>query len=257
MKAASLPALDGVARTALWTVYGRAAGAAKFGLEDPHAARICADLGQEALRRAFGRPVRSFAARARDFDQRLQPFLDAFPRAPVVSLGEGLETQAQRIRGYGRWTSVDTPEVLALRARWLPPTSREHHHPGDVTAGTWEAELGSSGPAVVIAQGLAMYLPAREVAQLMRRLSARGDVLVVFDVVPPWVSRLSRLRPPVARGLRVPPMPWGVAKGDVRALLSRWLSVPPATLDLETWSLPMPSGPLPGRYTTAGVRLRL
>lgn len=248
----ALPALEGVARTALWTVYCRARCAEAAGLHDPEARRICEALGP-GLRHAFGRPAPSFAVRARDFDRRLQGFLDDHPGAAVVSLGEGLETQCQRLSGYGSWTSVDLPRVLDVRARYLAPDEKRRHRPGSATDHAWLGDLGD-GPAAVVAQGLLMYLDEAEVRRLTRAVAERGDVFFLFDVVPPWLSQLSRFRLPFSRSLRIPRMPWGVRETDLPDRVRGWLGHPPA--DLELWPIPMPSGPLPGRYTTVAAQMR-
>jgi len=244
--------LDGVARTTLWTVYCRAACSAAAELHDPEATRICEALGPSRLKQAFGRPAPSFAVRARHFDRRVQAFLDAHPGAAVVSLGEGLETQRHRVRGYGTWTSVDLPPVLELRARFLPPDERHRHRAGNVTERLWLDDLGR-GPAVVVAQGLFMYLRETEVRALVRGLPQRGELVLLFDVVPPWLSWVSRLRPPMSRGLRVPHMPWGVRARGLPALVEDWLG---PRVSVQTWPIPMPSGPLPGHYRTSAVEVR-
>lgn len=253
-RATDLPSLEGVARTALWTLYCRAAYAERGVIHDPEAIAIRDQL--DPMRGVFGAPGPSFALRARDFDRRLQTFLDRHPDASVVSLGEGLETQRFRVTGYGRWCTVDLPEVLAVRARFIPPDDHHRHLPGSASDLAWRSALGD-GPAAVVAQGLFMYLPEREVATILRSLADRGNVFVLFDVVPPWLSRLSRLRPPVAGDLRLPPMPWGVSARGLPDHVTRWLGAPVPADALAVWRIPMPSGPVPFRFFSAAAALHL
>jgi O-methyltransferase involved in polyketide biosynthesis len=236
----SLPELDGVARTALWSLHGRAAFARRGEIEDPVAVQIADALGPR-LRRELGAPERSFAVRARCFDDELQRFLRQHPGARVVSLGEGLETQRHRVRGYGRWTTVDLADVIDVRERFIAPDEVHHHWRGSATDAGWLDALGT-GPAFVVAQGLFMYLVPSEVGQVVRALDARSRVRLMFDVVPPWVRALSRLRPPLGRALTLPVMGWGVRGAALRRELSRWLGreIEP---DLHLHRIPLPGGP--------------
>lgn len=242
-------ALEGVARTALWTLHCRASYAARGVLEDPEAERIAAGLDAQLLAR-LGPPNRCFADRAAHFDAALRRYLAAHPEAPVVSLGEGLETQRFRVQGYGRWTSVDLPEVLAVRERFIAADVNHTHIAGSATDhARWWPALGE-GPAFVVAQGLFMYLDERDVSALVEALADRGEVGLVFDVVPPWLSALSRFRPPMSRGLRVPRMPWGTDGAGLRERLRRWAG-PGAEVTVSR--LDMPGGPLPIQLPTAGA----
>lgn len=222
----ALRRLSGVSRTALWTLYCRATFAERGDLEDPEAIRICRALGDD-LRRELGPPARSFAERSRTFDRELQAFLDTHPGAPVVSLGEGLETQRFRVRGYGRWITVDLKEALAVRELFIQPDPTHQHLATCATDLRWFEALDPT-PTFVVAQGLFMYLHPGQVASILQRLDRReGPVKLMFDVVPRWVWALSRLSPPLGRSLRLPPMGWGSSASGLRRRLAEWLGRDP------------------------------
>ncbi len=193
----------------------------------------------EELKRGVGRPRRSFAERASVFDAALQRFLEEHPGANVVSLGEGLETQRYRVAGYGRWTTVDLPEVIAVRNHLVTPDERHVHRAESATTLAWIPDLGR-GPAYVVAQGLFMYLPSTDVGRILRALSDRHDVGIMFDVVPRWVSSLSQLRPSIGRSLRLPRMPWGAGPRRLEREVHRWVGRP---TPVELTPLRLPSGP--------------
>jgi hypothetical protein len=76
----------------------------------------------------FGTPGGSLAARAAQIDRSLRDWLTRHPDGLVVSLGEGLETQAERVdNGRMRWLSVDLPQAMALRERFITPGGRFEH----------------------------------------------------------------------------------------------------------------------------------
>jgi O-methyltransferase involved in polyketide biosynthesis len=216
--------LDGVPETALWTLYGRAAEAARPDgvLHDPKAIELMDAIDFDFAGR-FGPAVAVFgrfvAMRAAAFDVQVRAFLDETPDAMVVALGEGLETQFWRVdNGRVRWFTVELPQSAAVREAVLPPhPPRTRLHAGSALDPGWLEALGV-GPqerVIVIAQGLLMYLPPKEVQALITRCAAsfRGGAMV-FDTVPKWLARMARtqrLRGP--GGYVAPPMPWGVTPG--------------------------------------------
>jgi O-methyltransferase involved in polyketide biosynthesis len=248
-----LEALTGVPRTTLWTLYCRAVHAERGQLVDPEAVRILRRLEHDP-RREFGRAEPSFAARARWFDAQLRAFLDQYPDSDVVSLGEGLETQRFRLADapYRRWITVDLPSAIRVRERFITPDARHSHRAEDVRTGAWLDEVASPRCAVV-AQGLCMYLAPAEVQQLVARVIDRGSGGLWFDVVPRWVSRLSRTRAFVTPRFRVPRMPWGVGRPALASLIRSWA---PHPVEVEVVSLPLPRGPLPWTLYTAAAAVR-
>ena len=92
--------LGAVPETALWTLYNRAAEAARPDavIDDPLAVELVGRIDFPFAER-FGPPRLGQwqALRARCFDRALARFLDAHPGATVVALGEGLETQFWRV----------------------------------------------------------------------------------------------------------------------------------------------------------------
>lgn len=80
--------------------------------------------------RHFGNPVGSLAICAAEIDRALRRWFERNPDGCVVSLGEGLGTQVRRVdNGHVRWLSVDLPDAIRLRERFLaPPTVSPHRH---------------------------------------------------------------------------------------------------------------------------------
>lgn len=249
MKSQGMP-LRGVGGTALWTLYCRASFPQL--LVDPVATRIRDQLDLP-FRQVFGRPDPAFAHRAAVFDHHVRTFLEDHPGASVVSLGEGLETQRFRIHGYHRWTSVDLPETMELRERFIQSDLRHRHLPGSALDRGWMDQLGP-GPGCVVAQGLMMYLPLSEVQALLQTWATQAQGGFIFDVVPPWVSRLTRMKVPMTSAYRLPVMPWGMSPGSLQRQLKQWLG-PRGTVELT--SIPLPAGPLPFRFRSVVACLRL
>jgi O-methyltransferase involved in polyketide biosynthesis len=115
-----------VSETALWTLYRRAAEAARPDcvLHDPMAIELVREIDFPFEER-FGASATTWsqwqALRARTFDREIRRFLHDHPDPTVVALGEGLETQFWRVNdSQVHWVSVDLPAVIELRRRLLP-----------------------------------------------------------------------------------------------------------------------------------------
>ena len=252
------PELSGVPETMLWSLYHRAveSGRADRVLQDPESVRIMAALDYDFAGH-FGRPGGSLAARAASIDAALWGWLDRHPDGLVVSLGEGLETQSRRVdNGRMRWLSVDLPEAIRLRECFLPPTDRFRHLAMSALDPAWMDQVDNTRPVFVVAQGLLMYLEPGEVAGLFGRMAAKlPGAWLVFDTIPPWLSRLT------LRGLhqtpryRLPRMPWGIARDDIERTLRRWC---PGLGPVELLPYDMPRGApaVLGRFMAAMPFLR-
>jgi O-methyltransferase involved in polyketide biosynthesis len=225
MPPAIAPALTGIPETLLWTLHSRARESVRPGgtLRDPEAERIYASLDYDFEDR-FGPANPLFALRAALIDRVLRHWLRRHPDGLIVSLGEGLETQAYRIdNGRMRWLSVDFPEVISLRETFMPPTERFAHLACSATDPAWMQHVGTQSPVFIVAQGLFMYLDADEVRRLLLRIAKffRGGNLV-FDVVGRDLSEATLRGLQQTETYRLPAMPWGLNRNEVVRTLRAW-----------------------------------
>jgi O-methyltransferase involved in polyketide biosynthesis len=219
------PALADVSETMLWALHNRATEAKRRDgvLVDPESARIH-DMIDYAFARHFGEPAGSLAARAAEIDRTLRLWLERNPDGIVVSLGEGLETQRQRVdNGRMRWLTVDLPDAIRLREHFLTPTDRFHHFAGSALEPGWMDEVDATSGIFVIAQGLLMYLEPEQVRHLFTSIVDRfPGVEMVFDAVPRWFSHLTLLGLNQTPHYRLPAMPWGIDRDELEPALRRW-----------------------------------
>jgi O-methyltransferase involved in polyketide biosynthesis len=219
------PELAGVPETMLWSLYHRACEAQRPDavLVDPESVRIHAALDYDFAGH-FGAPVGSLAVRAAAIDGLLRRWLLRHPDGLIVSLGEGLETQASRIdNGRMRWLSVDLPEAIRLRALFIPHNERFGWIAANVMDFAWMAAIEPGEPVFFVAQGLLMYLPPADVRALLRGIADRfGRTDIVFDAVPRWFSQLTLMGWQQTSLYRLPPMPWGIDRNEIAATLQEW-----------------------------------
>ncbi|MDR3538680.1 MAG: hypothetical protein P4L71_19450, partial [Acetobacteraceae bacterium] len=127
-----VPDVWDVSETMLWALHNRASEAARPDgvLVDPDSIRIHKTIDYDFTGH-FGTPQGSLAVRAAEIDRVLRHWIERHPHGLVVSLGEGLETQVRRVdNGLIRWLSVDLPDAIRLRERFLAPTERFRHFVG-------------------------------------------------------------------------------------------------------------------------------
>lgn len=217
--------LQGVSETLLWTLYDRACEARRRDgvLVDPDSVRICDAIDYDFMGH-FGEPVGSFAARAAAIDQLLKTWLERHPDGLIVSLGEGLETQARRVdNGRMRWLTVDLPAAIELREQFLPSSKRFRHVAASVSETEWIDGIGWSSDVFIVVQGLFMYLEPEAVRRLFVQIVERfPGAEIAFDVIPRWFSQLTLWGVMQTPRYRLPPMPWGINIDEIAARLRSW-----------------------------------
>jgi O-methyltransferase involved in polyketide biosynthesis len=220
-----VPGIAGVSETALWSLYNRASEARRADaiLADPASVRIQSMIDYDFAGH-FGEPQGSLAARAAEIDRVLRMWIEHHPDGIVVSLGEGLETQAQRVdNGRIRWLSVDLPDAIRLRERFITSTDRFRHLAVSALDPAWMDAVDASLGVFIVAQGLLMYLPPEMVRQLFVGIADRlPGADLVFDAVPRWFSDLTMVGLQKTARYRLPSMPWGINRDEVEPTLRTW-----------------------------------
>ncbi len=225
------PALSPVPETMLWTLHNRASEAARPDgcLCDPKCLQIYRALDYDYVRH-FGVADGSHGVRSQLFDEHVRAFLAEHPDGVVVNLGDGLETQCFRIdNGRALWISVDLPEAMALRERFIAPDARRLHLACSALDSAWFDAVPPGREVFIAAQGLFMYFQGHDVAGLVKRLAARfPGAILMFDYLNRMLSRRS-LSPAgwmKTPHYRTPPMPWGIDRDGLVPTFSAWLGQP-------------------------------
>jgi O-methyltransferase involved in polyketide biosynthesis len=201
--------------TNLATLYGRALDARKPKpvLGDPTAEdavrRIDYDFGKFKMGddMAF-----SVATRAKLIDDVARTYLREHPDAVVLHLGCGMDSRVFRLDPPPtvRWYDVDYPDVIALRTEVYPFERPGYQQIGtSVTDLRWIARIPADAPALVVAEGLTMYLEPERGRALLRALVDHlpsGEML--FDVYSRLGIRLQKANP-VVRNAKATLL-WGV-----------------------------------------------
>ena len=196
--------LSGVPQTMLATLYGRAADADAEHpiLGDTFAKDLVSRLDYDWTKTGLTTwHASSLTMRSAHFDHWARQFLAAHERAVVLHLGCGLDSRVFRLNpGPGvEWYDVDYPGVIDLCERLYP--LREHYHlvPASVTDPVWLQAIPPDRPALLLAEGLTMYLTEQDgVAMLARVVEHFSSGELQFDTLN-WFGILGQKLNPVVR----------------------------------------------------------
>jgi O-methyltransferase involved in polyketide biosynthesis len=157
--------------------------------------------------------------RAKQFDNYVREYLAAAPGGTVIQLGCGLDSRCLRAdNGKAAWYDLDFPEVIDLRKRFFKETARYHLIPSSVTNLSWLKTIKLKGqPALILAEGLFMYLKEEEIKALVKALLDRfpGGVLA-FDSYSATAAKGIGAHPSIKKTGAV--VHWGI--NDARAIES-------------------------------------
>lgn len=159
----------------LGTLYGRAsdADAEHPILGDTFAKELVSRLDYDWRKSGLeAKGAASLTMRTAHFDNWAREFLAVHERAVVLHLGCGLDSRVFRLNpGPGvEWYDVDYAGVIALCEQLYP--AREHYHlvPASVTDPAWLQTIPPDRPALLLGEGLTMYLTEEDGVALLRRV---------------------------------------------------------------------------------------
>lgn len=136
------------------------------------------------------------ALRAKQVDEWTADFVRRNPDATVLQLACGLDSRAFRLDlpSGVRWFDVDLPAVIDVRRKLYTDGDGYRMIAASVTDDVWLDEIPADKPALIIAEGVLLYLPETEVRQVLRRLTDHfrtGEL--IFDGVAVWVATVTQL----------------------------------------------------------------
>jgi O-methyltransferase involved in polyketide biosynthesis len=155
------------------------------------------------------------ALRAKQLDVWADDFLRHNPDAVVLHLGCGLDSRAFRldVPSGVSWFDVDVPEVIALRRRLYADQPGYTMIGSSVTDPGWLDQIPADRPALIVAEGLLMYLNDAQLRDLLQRLTDRfGTGELLADLLSPWGPRFSN-SPLLAKAATAGITKWGTRDG--------------------------------------------
>lgn len=164
------------AETLLIPLYGRAMMSREGKiLHDPYAEEILQKIEYDFERLKIDKKLQVFMSiRGAIIDDFTKSFLKDHPESLVVYLGCGLDSRFFRVdNGVLRWYDLDFPDVINIKSTLFEHNERYTMIASSVTDDSWLDKLDKEDfgkPALIIAEGLLMYLTEAEVKGLFLKL---------------------------------------------------------------------------------------
>ncbi|MGA8545842.1 MAG: class I SAM-dependent methyltransferase [Mycobacterium sp.] len=181
------------------------------------------------------------ALRAKQLDIWAGDFLRRNPDAVVLHLGCGLDSRAFRldVPSGVSWFDVDVPGVIALRRQLYTDRTGYTMIGASVTEPGWLDQIPTGRPALIVAEGLLMYLDENEIRDLLQRLTDRfGTGELLADLLSPWGPRFSN-SPLLSKASTSGITKWGTRDGHE---LPEWiprLQLAETTMFLDAARIPL------------------
>ena len=192
--------MNNVNKTLYIPLYGKAYVSRKgILLHDPKAEEIWAAEGFALKGKSRTKWLAYYMAmRSAAFDRWLQTQMDAAPDAVVLHIGCGMDSRVLRVGTQNhRWFDVDFPEVIDQRKRYFQENDDYRMIPGDLRDPAWLAQIPGNR-AIVVLEGISMYLPNEELKRAFDNLYARFDkVQILMDCYTEFAAKASKYKNPI------------------------------------------------------------
>lgn len=208
------PKLSGVPETMLQTVYARAKETKTRGaINDAKAVDIVDKIDYDfSLADKDSAMHNGVVARTIVLDELTKKYLAKEKELVVVNIACGLDTRCYRMQGYSHWYNLDLPETISVREKLLPEDG-EISQIAMSAMDDWGGEIKEQNtPALVIIEGLTMYLSEKDVKQIFDVISKRFEhVVVLVETMNPAVAK--RIKEKSIEGSKAK-FTWGVKDGS-------------------------------------------
>lgn len=193
--------MDGVNKTLYIPLYGKVLVSKKgIILKDKNAEEIWDKVSFPLKRKSKSKWLAYFMGmRANVFDAWVQQKIAEFPNSLVLHLGCGLDSRVKRVGINSTfWFDVDFPAVINERKRYYAETENYRMLSADIKEYSFVKLLPKCNRAIVILEGVSMYLTNQELQQLFLKLSEHFDNLsVLLDCYSPFAAKMSKIKNPV------------------------------------------------------------
>ena len=193
--------MNNVNKTLYIPLYGKAAVSKKgLFIHDPKAEEIWQAEGFALTGKARSKWLAYYMGiRSAVFDDWVRQQLVAAPDAVVLHLGCGMDSRCLRVKaGECLWYDVDFPQVIAERQRYYTQQGGYRMLGADLTQPGWLDAVPAASHAVVVLEGITMYLPPQQLQQLLAELCGHFEaVSVLMDCYTTRAAKASKYKNPI------------------------------------------------------------
>lgn len=193
--------MNGVNKTLYIPLYGKSYVSRKgIILNDKKAEQIWAAEGFELSGKSRSKWLAYYMGiRAAVFDEWVKQQMTADTEAVVIHIGCGMDSRVLRVGTMDRrWYDVDFPEVIGERKRYFAESADYQMLAADVRAPQWLAGIPERRSAIVVMEGVSMYLTGEERRELTASLCAHfGRVSLLMDCYTVIAAKMSKYKNPI------------------------------------------------------------
>ena len=193
--------MNSVNKTLYITLYGKSFVSKKgLFLEDKKAEEIWEVEGFSLKGKAKSKWLAYYmGVRSAVFDEWLKQQMVNVSSATVVHIGCGMDSRCLRVGACTHeWYDVDFPEVIEERKRYYSETTEYKMLPGDARDCEWLNAVAKNKNAIVVMEGVSMYLSADELKHFMQNLSNHFEkVSLLMDCYTLLAAKMSKYKNPV------------------------------------------------------------
>ena len=141
----------------------------------------------------------NMAMRARVFDDWTEKKLAQNANALVLHIGCGLDSRYRRVKAhYTDWIDCDFADVISTRKKYYSETLNYHMAVLDASKAEQIKNLPQNDTAIVILEGISMYLTKEQIHALFCALEQKySKVYCLMDVYTEFGAKASKYKNPV------------------------------------------------------------
>ncbi len=193
--------MNGVNKTLYIPLYGKAYVSAKhLFLHDRKAEEIWATERFPLKGKSKSKWLAYYMGiRAAVFDDWAKQQMATAPHAVVIHIGCGMDSRVVRVGTQNHpWYDVDFPNVIAERKRYYSESADYHMLAADVRDRHWLDSIPKSSYAIVIMEGVSMYLTPQSLRQLTVNISHHFERLVLLvDCYTTMAANMTKYKNPI------------------------------------------------------------
>ena len=133
------------------------------------------------------------------FDEWISQKMDEFENVVVLHIGCGMDSRVLRVGTKGhKWYDVDFSDVITERGRYYTETEDYKMLAGDAKERDWLSQIPPKGHAVIVLEGVSMYLSHEEMQNLINNLCAHfEEVSLLVDCYSTLAAKMSKYKNPI------------------------------------------------------------
>jgi len=133
------------------------------------------------------------------FDGWLRMQMRDSDSSAIIHIGCGLDSRVERVGTMNHfWYDVDFPKVIQERKRYYNESGEYHMIEADVRNNNWIESLPKAKNAVVVMEGVSMYLSLKELTHVLENIRNHfGRVNIMIDCYTVCAAKASKFKNPI------------------------------------------------------------